>query len=142
MKNFITETKEALINQVKNNQVVPMTVYNLARNVSTKDLRVFWNEFSLKEEAAGTEKLEIIKNCILGTEWDSTELGYFNECTIFGEGGVINGYKCLYIQTKIGDKEDAEFYVFKEKEMSVNPDGELTVTYNETSHICDLNNTK
>jgi len=140
MKDFINQTTKKLTEMVKAGQHFPMTVYNLAHN-KDNEVRVFVNEFALNEDVDVTTKLEIIKNCILGTEWESAQIGYETECTIYAESGIKDGINCLILQTKIGDKEDMEVILFEETGMCVNQKGAVEIDYNEKSYLCDLNQT-
>ncbi len=115
-----------------------MTVFNLALDKKMKEHRVFIHEFAPTEDASQVKKLEIIKNCILGAEWETNELGLKNECTIYGEGLIKDGNKCLFIQTKCRNKEMAEFYVFEEQGMTVNHKGQIEMTYTEKCYRCNF----
>jgi hypothetical protein len=142
MKNFIKKTKSELTKRLKSSEVIPMTVFNLAYDEKEMRHQVFIHEFKLKESVSQNEKLNVIKNCILGAEWETKKLGLINKCTVYGESLMKDGNKCLFIQTKYGKKETAEFHVFEEVGMSVNQNGEFEIGYNELNYKCNLSNQK
>jgi|LauGreDrversion4_2_1035121.scaffolds.fasta_scaffold354416_2 rRNA maturation protein Rpf1 len=138
MKSFLEKTKKELIQKVKNNEYVPMTVYNLALDEADNTYQVFVHNFSLNEEFPVEKRLEVVKNCILGAEWESEQLGLKNICTLFGESFMKEGKSCLYIQIKKGEEELGEFHVFEQKDMKVNENGQLIIEEDIVSYVCDL----
>jgi hypothetical protein len=138
MNVFVEQTKKELIQRVKKNEYVPMTVYNLVLDESENTYQVFVHNFSLNEEFPVEKRLEVVKNCILGAEWESEQLGLKNICTLFGESFMKEGKSCLYIQIKNGEEERGEFHVFEQKDMKVNENGQLIVEEDIVSYVCDL----
>lgn len=138
MKHFIEQTKNDLIEKVKNKEHIPMTVFNLVFDDHESSYNVFVHNFSLKENVKVDEKLELVKNCILGTEWEMNQLGLKNICTLYGESFEKEGNPCLYIQIKNGEEEHGEFHLFEQKGMTINENGVLTSEDNDICYVCDL----
>lgn len=138
MKLFIEQTKKDLIEKVKNKEHIPMTVFNLVFDDNESSYNVFVHNFSLKENVKVEEKLELVKNCILGTEWEMNQLGLKNICTLYGESFEKEGNPCLYIQIKNGEEERGEFHLFEQKGMTINENGVLTFEENDICYVCDL----
>jgi hypothetical protein len=139
MKQFIEQTKNDLIQKVKNMEHIPMTVFNLVFDEKENSYNVFVHNFSLNEDVKVDQKLEVVKNCILGAEWESDQLGLKNICTLYGESFEKDGNPCLYIQIKNGDEQRGEFHFFEQKGMTVNEYGVLTSEDNDICYVCDLN---
>ena len=140
MNDFLEQTKQDLIKKVKNNEYVPMTVYNLVFDEGERNYRVFVHNFSLKEGVWAEERMEVINNCILGAEWESDQMGLKNICTLFGESFEREGNPCLYVQIKNGEEERGEFHVFEQKGMNVDENGVLSSDENEICYVCDFKN--
>ena len=105
---------------------------------SENTYQVFVHNFSLNEEFPVEKRLEVVKNCILGAEWESEQFGLKNICTLFGESFEREGNPCLYVQIKNGDEERGEFHVFEQKGMKVDENGEFISEDNEICYVCDL----
>lgn len=140
MNDFLEQTKKELLQKVKKKEYVPMTVYNLVLDEAEHRYQVFVHEFSLNEDVTAEKRLEVVKNCILGAEWESEQLGLKNICTLFGQSFEKDGNPCLYVQIKNGHKEHGEFHVFEQKGMKVNENGDFISEDNEICYVCNLKN--
>ncbi len=137
---FITKTKKELQDKCKAGELVFMTVYNLSYDDKEDDHMVTISEFSLDEVETELDNSEIVKNLLLGMEWESTQSGRQNKCTIFGKSVQRkSGETGLYLQIKTGEQVFGEFIFFEEKGMFVNENGQLEVEYNEIFFTGTLN---
>lgn len=138
MEKFIEQTKEDLQKRVQNQEFIPMTVFNLTFDEKENIHKVFIHQFCPTENFSNEDRLEIVKNCILGAEWESNELGLKNISSLYAETCERNGNRCLYIQIKNGEDEVVEFHEFKEIGMKVNENGKCIMDYDITCYICNL----
>jgi hypothetical protein len=138
MKKFIEQTKEDLQKRVENQEFIPMTVFNLTFDENENIHKVFIHQFSPAENFSNGERLEIVKNIILGAEYESNELGLKNISSLYAESCERNGNRCLYIQIKNGNEEIAEFHEFKETGMKVDEKGVFKMEYDITCYVCNL----
>jgi len=138
MKRFIEQTKEDLSKRVQNQEFIPMTVFNLTFDEKENIHKVFIHQFCPTENFTNNDRLEVVRNCILGSEWESSELGLKNLTSLYAESCERNGNRCLYIQIKNGSEEIAEFHEFKELGMRVDENGKFNMEYDITCYVCNL----
>ena len=140
-KNFINLTRQAMIARCLAGDEIPMTVFNLTRNEEKNEEGVFHHEFSLREEVSPGSRMEIIQECILGSEWESAQQGLQNLCTIYSETRTRDKERCLIFHYKVEEQEIGELHIFEEK-MTVGEDGRLKKSIEKTScFVCDMNKT-